>query len=155
METYNSNNIEELVVWGAKYEIGVPIIDKQHQELVGIINELYRSCRTNGSEEVNAAFKDAMRRIVGYVRFHFSAEQELLERLQFPHFKNHIRQHEVFVRDIFDAARDFRDGKRFAPHVFVRTLRDWVLGHIAVSDKQFAQYFTEQKKMGSNIDFLK
>lgn len=139
---------EELVIWGGKYEIGIPLIDNQHKELVMIINELDKACRNLGGEEVRSAFKDAMRRIVGYVRFHFSAEQEFLERFKYPAYREHVKEHESFIKDILEAARDFNEGKRFVPHHFVRTLRDWLLSHIAVADKQYAIFIADQQKKG-------
>jgi hemerythrin len=89
-----------------------------------------------------------MSRMVEYVRFHFSAEQELLLRVKYPGFQEHKKQHDVLVRDILEAVKGYSEGKKFVPNHFVRTLRDWILGHIAHFDKLYASYIVTQKKKG-------
>jgi hemerythrin len=37
---------------------------------------------------------------------------------------------------------------KFVPNNFVRTLKDWVFGHIAVYDKLYRAYVTEQLRKG-------
>ena len=136
-----------IVEWSENYATGIKLIDKQHRELVSLTNELYRAC-TTGDEEIGTVFKEAMSRMVEYVRFHFNAEQELLHRINFPDYPEHKRQHESLVKDILEAAKHYNEGMNFVPNNFVRTLKDWVFGHIAVSDKIYTSYVAEQKKKG-------
>jgi len=134
----------ELIVWEEKYNTGIKVIDDQHRELVGLINELYRACRTG--EEVGLAFKAAMSRMVEYVHRHYATEQTFMEKIKYPGYKEHVKEHDVLVRDILGSAKDFSKGNRFVPHHFVRTLKNWLLSHIAVSDKAYAMYFAEITK---------
>jgi hemerythrin len=85
---------------------------------------------------------------VDYVRYHFTTEERLLRRIGYPDFAAHKKQHEDFVKKIIEEVRLFNDGKRFVPNNFVRFLRDWVLAHIAVSDKLYAKYLLSLKKLG-------
>jgi hemerythrin len=39
-------------------------------------------------------------------------------------------------------------GKMFVPNTFVRFLKDWILTHIAVSDKKYSTYIFDLKKQG-------
>jgi len=151
----NSENVKTIVTWDEKYATGIDLIDGQHKELVTIINELFQACLI-GDETVSAAFKETMTRMVEYVRFHFGAEQKILERIKYPLFIEHRKQHDEMVYNILEAAKDFEEGKKFVPNHFVRTLRDWVFGHIAISDKRYAAYIAEQMEKGllSADDFL-
>ena len=146
----NADN-KELVVWGDQYATGIEVIDKQHKELVFLTNELYGACLA-GRDVIDSAFKEAMSRMVEYVRFHFTAELKLLEQIKYPDYDDHKRQHDSLVRNILEAAKDFDTGKKFVPHSFVRTLKDWVFGHIAVSDKSYAAYVQHQKRFGRISD---
>ena len=136
-----------IVEWSENYATGIELIDKQHRELVSLTNELYRAC-TTGDEEIGAVFKEAMGRMVEYVRFHFSAELELLHRINFPEYPEHKRQHESLVKDILEAAKGYNEGRYLVPNNFVRTLKEWVFGHIAITDQIYALYVAEQKKKG-------
>jgi hemerythrin len=52
------------------------------------------------------------------------------------------------VSNILEAAKDYNEGKHFVPNHFVRTLRDWVFSHIALSDHVYAAYIHDLKKKG-------
>ena len=145
-ENLAGNKSGNIVIWGENYATGIPLIDDQHRELVNLTNNLYRACLT-GTAAVDTAFKEAMSRMVVYVRFHFTAELELLKKLDYPKFDEHKLQHDTLIRDILAAANEYKLGKLFIPHQFARTLRDWVFGHIAIYDKQYASYFNEKKKL--------
>jgi len=133
------------IVWSEKYDTGIELIDKQHRELVGLINQLYNACLRQGTE-VDATFREAMRRMVEYVRFHFSTEMELFEKIGYPNHAEHKKQHDELIQIILKAAQDYEKGSTLVPNKFVRTLKDWVLSHIAVYDKAYAEYIAEKKK---------
>jgi len=135
-----------VVTWSPSYATGIRQIDDQHKELITITNMLYKSCLTDNSEGLS--FREAMQRMVEYVVFHFSAEIELLKRTNYPDILNHKKQHEGLVKNILDAVKNYEDGKNFVPNTFVRTLKDWVFSHIAVSDREYASYIADQKKKG-------
>ena len=143
VEPYNCT----LIVWEDKYATGIDLIDDQHKELVNLTNELYQSCRAGG-DAAGTAFKEALSRMVEYVRFHFSMEADLLMRIKYPTAAEHKTQHDELVKRILSAAQDYNLGKKFVPNNFVRTLKNWVFGHIAYYDKIYACYVTDQKKKG-------
>ena len=137
----------EIVIWEDKYATGIEMIDNQHRQLVELTNQLYLACLA-GDEVLNTVFKDAMSRMVEYVRFHFSAELKLLSAINYPDYHNHKKMHDNLVNDILEAAKEYNEGRKFVPNNFVRTLKDWVFGHIAVYDKIYAAYVADQKWKG-------
>ena len=141
----------EIVRWKPKFATGIKIIDAQHRELVGLTNELYQACLVR-DESIRTMFKDAMSRMVEYVRFHFSAENELLEQIEFPDILIHKKDHETLIMNILAAAKSYEEGNRLAPNTFVRILKDWIFGHIAVSDMYYSGFVAEQKKRGLLAD---
>ena len=146
-------NDKEIISWDEYYILKIELIDNQHKELVGLINQLYQACLI-GNDAVDTKFKETMGRMVDYVRFHFTAELQLLTRVNYPNLGEHKKQHEVLIKDILEAAKEHSGGKKFVPHNFVRTLKDWVLGHIAVSDKAYAAFIHDQKSKGLITDRL-
>ncbi|MDR1239429.1 MAG: bacteriohemerythrin [Treponema sp.] len=137
----------ELIHWGDRYRIGIPLIDEQHKTLIDMTNTLYLGC-LEGDESANAYFLKTIHEAVDYVRFHFTTEEKLLERINYPGLTAHKKEHENFVKEILQQVQAFQEGKKFVPNIFVRYLRDWVLTHIAVSDKLYARYLVEMKKQG-------
>ncbi|MDR2576345.1 MAG: bacteriohemerythrin [Treponema sp.] len=143
----NIDNNKDMVVWDEKYATGIDLIDTQHKELFILTNELFRACMGD-NKALKGVFTETMGRMVDYVRFHFSAEQEILHRIKYPEYKEHKKQHEKLIRDIIKAVTAHNKGEKFVPNQFVRTLRDWILSHIAIVDKQYVIFITEQKKKG-------
>lgn len=138
----------EIVVWGSKFMTGIELIDGQHKELVNLTNELYNACFAK-DDELPVVFKNAMSRMVEYVRFHFDAELKLLNAINYPEYGSHKKMHETLVKNILEAAKEAGEGKKFVPNNFVRTLVDWVFSHIAVYDKQYSAYVAGQVKNGA------
>jgi hemerythrin len=139
---------EEFVSWSDNLSIGIGVIDEQHRELLRLTNDLYRGCSRIG-EERDLYFKDAIHRSVDYVKIHFSTEESLLEKVNYPDIEAHKKEHRDFIIKVLENVRDFEDGKRFAPSAFVRFLRDWILTHIAVSDKNYGPYLLNSGKINN------
>ena len=146
----DSDNLSEakiLVTWDKRYFTGIELIDNQHRELVYLTNQLYQAC-LSGDKAAGDTFNDAMHRMVEYVRFHFGAEQGILERVRYPLLSTHKLLHDKLIKQILDTVKDYKEGKRFVPNQFVRTLKDWIFGHIAVHDRYYAVYIADQRRKG-------
>jgi len=137
----------ELVIWDSRYITGIELIDNQHKQLVDLTNNLYTAC-LGGNEELPDLFRDAMHHMVEYVQHHFNTELELLKQINYPDYHNHKVMHNTLVNDIISSANDFKEGKHFVPNHFVRTLKDWIFGHIAVNDKDYALFVKDQIRTG-------
>ncbi|MHB9291367.1 putative hemerythrin [Hollandina sp. SP2] len=139
---------EVFVVWEDRYSVGIPSIDEQHKELLVLTNKLYDACR-DGEEKAREYFKEVIRNAVDYVQFHFTSEERLMERISYPELATHKVQHTSFVKQVLEEVKHFESGKSFVPNTFVRFLRDWILTHIAMSDKKYAEYIHSLKKQGT------
>jgi hemerythrin len=143
----NANDNKDMVVWDEKYATGIQLIDSQHKELFSLTNELFRAC-TGKDEELKDVFKETIGRMVEYVRSHFGAEQELLQRIEYPDYQEHKKQHDMLIHDILEAVNAYSKGEKFVPNQFVRTMRDWILSHIAFTDRLYVSYIAARKKNG-------
>ena len=136
-----------LFKWTNSMAIGIEIIDSQHKQLINLTNELYRAC-IQGGDELDTVFKVTMVHMVDYVRFHFGFEQEMLQRVKFPNYSEHKGEHDKFVKEVLAETKNYNEGKVFVPNKFVRYLKDWIISHIAYTDKVYAAYIHEQMKKG-------
>ncbi len=138
---------KDFVEWVDKYSVGIPDIDEQHKSLVNTINYLFGECK-KGEEAANNAFRKTMKSLVDYVKFHFKTEEELMIKYNFPEegYKAHKIEHEKFIIKVLEVVSDFENGKKFVPNQTTRFLRDWLLQHIAIVDKNYSEFL--QKNMG-------
>ena len=141
-------DVPTIVNWDIKYSTGINLIDAQHQQLIILTNQLYAACFAK-EDELEIAFKAAMKRMVEYVRFHLSAEVKFLEGVKYPDSRNHKKMHDTLIQNILDTVKSHDEGKKFVPNNFVRTLVDWIFGHIAFYDKAYSVYIMEQLKSGA------
>ncbi|MDR1948329.1 MAG: bacteriohemerythrin [Spirochaetaceae bacterium] len=138
---------QNLVDWHGSYSIGIPLIDEQHKELVNLTNKLYKSCMAGG-EASKRNFMRTIRSAVDYIGYHFSTEEKIMARINYPGFAAHKKEHASFVKEVLHEVDEFNRGNKFTPTNFVRYLKDWVLTHIAVSDKALGDYLLVIKKGG-------
>jgi hemerythrin len=148
MENENRNNPPVLVEWNERYSVGIPKIDEQHKELLRLTNELYASCLKDNDDDAKARFKSTIGAIVNYVSEHFGAEERLFQRIKYPRYAEHKQEHDNFVKKVLEQVKEFSDGKNFVPNNFVRFLKDWILSHIAMSDKLYSEYIFKLKREG-------
>jgi hemerythrin len=143
---------KNFVEWDNNYSIGIPLVDNQHKRLIDVTNKLFMGC-LRGDEEARRFFLKTIHEGVDYVKYHFTTEEKIMERINYPNLAVHRGQHQDFVRELVAEVQSFQGGKRFVPNMMVRYLRDWILTHIAVSDKQIGSYLMELKKQGKLYTF--
>jgi hemerythrin len=145
------NNMEDknIVDWDNRYALGIPFIDEQHKKLLDMTNKLYKACMA-GDDTARIRFISTVHEAEDYAKYHFTAEEKLMEEIQFPNLEAHRNEHQIFVRDLAKQAQSFKEGMEFVPILFVRYLRDWIFTHIAVSDKAYADYFEALKSKAAS-----
>ncbi len=129
----------DFVEWKEQYVVGIDIIDKQHKTLLHIINKLFGACKA-GKQEADKSFGSILKKAVEYVKTHFSTEENLMIEHKYPDLGAHKRLHQEFVRRILLSAGEFQKGKNFVPNNFVRFLKDWLLEHIAITDRKLGVF---------------
>ena len=140
--------LDEIVSWHKSYSISIPLIDSQHMELINLTNKLYRSC-LKGREYSKEVFMEVLRSAVDYVGYHFSTEEKIMERVDYPGFGTHKREHTDFVREVLKTVNDLSKGININPLTFVTYLKDWVLTHIAVSDTAMGRHLIMLRQKGT------
>jgi hemerythrin len=139
---------DKIVDWHSSYSVGIPLVDEQHKELINLTNKLYQGCMT-GREVSKQVFLQTIRGAVDYIGYHFTTEEKIMIRINYPGYGTHKKEHTDFVKEVLSKIDDFNSGKIFTPNAFVHYLKDWVLTHIAVCDKKMGDFLIEMKKDGS------
>lgn len=134
-----------LVDWDERYSVGVKVIDDQHKQLVVMANELYAGC-LHGDEAAKEYFAKTIHQAVDYVKVHFATEELLMHKISYPRHHIHKKEHEDFVQKILTEVGAFSRGEKFVPNHFARYLRDWVLEHIAISDRLYGDFLASRLK---------
>jgi len=133
----------ELISWSDRLSCGIPLIDEQHKGLVALVNEMFNHV-TGNEEEEYIYFNKVIQEAVQYIKIHFATEERLLLTTQIPGYAMHKKAHISFILTVVNNINDYETGKRFNLFAFTKFLKDWILSHIALMDKQ---YFEQIKQL--------
>ena len=144
---------DDIVIWQNSYSVNIPLIDAQHKELVRLTNMLYKSC-FKGKDTSKQVFTEVLHGAVDYVGYHFSTEEKVMERVNYPGLSKHKTEHNDFVREVLRTVDELSKNANVNPLNFVMYLKDWILTHIAVSDTALGKYLVDLKRYGSLDDII-
>ncbi len=126
----------EAFVWSAKLETGNEEVDKQHQQLVKMINEIGEMCSI-GAE--GAQIKQILDQLVNYAVYHFETEEKMM--LQYAvsptHQAMHLKAHEDFRKQVSLAVGIIQASPQSSIKLLAELLEylaRWLLQHIMVID---------------------
>jgi len=125
----------KLITWSPSYSVGIKIIDDQHKELFKLVNEMYNHIAGNVESE-RIYFKNIIQRTIEHIRVNFATEEKILLVTKFPNFLEHKSAHESFILTLIGNMKDVENGKKINITAFTHFLRDWILTHIAIMDRQ-------------------
>ena len=129
----------DFIEWDERFMFGIPPIDKQHEKLVQLTNNLHSAC-LRSKETAHYHFMEAAHKTVDYVRYHFTTEEKLMILVEYPGYGKHKTEHASFVMEILAQTQKYAVNSHLAPNRFVYYLKEWILSHIAVSDKSMAEF---------------
>ncbi|VEF24688.1 Methyl-accepting chemotaxis protein 4 [Shewanella baltica] len=135
---FNSSQAQNklFVKWGPELDIGMPEINRQHQRLVSLINELHRTLNEEYGLE---AIKRIVQGLVDYTANHFAYEEELFARFGYPQTDSHKEKHGKLVGQVLDFQKRVVKGEDVADELMT-FLKAWLVNHIQKSDKEYTAF---------------
>lgn len=130
-----------LINWDSSFSLGIQEIDRQHQKLVNMINELNDAMSQGKSKEVLGKI---INELVSYTRVHFDTEEKYFEQYGYEEKEPHKTEHEKFVQTIREFANDFKQGKVGLSIKLMSFLSDWLTKHIKGTDKKYSEFLTSK-----------
>lgn len=131
----------KIIEWKDEYSVGIPVIDKQHMQLIDMINKLNDAMSEGKGKKIIA---DVLSEMINYTVTHFTHEERMLERNNYPDLIAHKRKHNKFVEKI----KDFEEGvknREFGITIkIIDYLKEWLIDHIQGTDMKYANYFEEK-----------
>jgi hemerythrin len=128
--------VTTLVTWSATYSVGIKLIDDQHRELFNLVNDMCNHVNNDDEKAERAYFQSVIKQVVGYVKIHFATEEAIMKRTRFQGYAAHKKIHDSFILSVVDIIKKFDEGKRVPLITLTNLIKDWILTHIAIMDKQ-------------------
>jgi len=139
----------ERIKWSDEYSVGIQLIDDQHKELINLTNNLYNHV-TGNKEEERAYFDKVIQYVLDYVKNHFVTEEQCMLATNYSGYSEHKHRHDEFTFSVIKSINEINTGKVLALEKFADYLKEWILTHIAVMDKQYNLYFKKTAAIGKD-----
>lgn len=115
--------------------LGIPEMDSQHQRLFDLINQLAKAV---SSGKNHAEFLGIIDGLAEYTVSHFHEEENHMRKVRYHAIDSHIQIHKTFVDTVMKARKDFSEGKGMVGTDLIKFLTEWLVQHIGVQDKAYA-----------------
>lgn len=126
------------VEWTEEFSVGIPEVDREHQTLLALINELYDAVESGVGHE---ALNKVLDGLILYVSYHFAHEEGLFLRTKYPGYEKHRQQHQALTGMVKEIYLDFQAGKSDTlPQQVLEFLKNWLYDHILGADRAFGVY---------------
>jgi hemerythrin-like metal-binding protein len=127
--------------WQAAYSVGVLSIDEQHRGLLDIINRLHGVMKRGGAV---VELQGVLGELVAYTRYHFSHEEQMMERCGYPELAEHKSKHSALVGQVEAFQRELVGGRATVSLQLMTFLKDWLSKHILETDMRYRSHMTSR-----------
>jgi len=132
----------ESKLWSPDFELGIPIIDGQHRNLVHHLELLLEGITKAKGDDVLPCLGFLQK----YTVEHFATEERFMRQHGFTGLDAHAAQHSEFRQTVLKARKFIRrnpTGEKSAQLVQSMLIR-WYVKHVKGSDQQYAAFFREK-----------
>lgn len=134
-------NADKEIIWTEELSVGNSDIDKDHQKLIKIYNDLLE-LRNKGYN--SHEFARILTEMTDYTMFHFKKEEAYMMSFSFPEFEYHRKKHVQLIYQVamynYELYNDGVDSDEV-----LKFLKDWWTNHIIVHDKAYEKFKTETR----------
>jgi hemerythrin len=130
-----------LIEWNDSLSVKVAEIDKQHQKLMSMINELSDAMKQGKGKD---SLGKILNGLISYTSSHFKTEEKYFDLYRYPETASHKKEHIAFVQKVSDFKDGFEKGRLSVTIDLMNFLSDWLKNHIKGTDKKYSAFFNEK-----------
>jgi len=138
-----SLSIEQFVIaWSEEYELGNDFVDSQHKRLFELVGNIGQSCLDGG--DLNT-ISETLDFLLQYTAQHFSDEEALQIKYNFPEYEYHKKLHEEFEAAVSEKVSEFKE--KGSTKDLIDTVNElviaWLVNHILKEDMKIGAYLKD------------
>lgn len=134
-----------LIEWNDSLKLGVAVVDRQHERLVGIINRLYQATTEGRGADVISEILDEL---IIYTATHFRMEEKYFAQFEYPDAEEHKREHDALIEKVSAFTNDFEkalpNSRSDLAKELLQFLQIWWRYHMLETDSKFVALFKER-----------
>jgi hemerythrin len=126
-----------LIEWREEFEVGIPDVDHEHQELIKLINDLYDAI---SGENANISVMDFLGEIYSHVSAHFALEEKIMRDRKYDQYTDHKADHERLLDELRDIMDDYEESAYFSDEDFSSHIKRWFTEHFKTRDARLHKH---------------
>ena len=123
-----------LIEWNTELAVNVSFMDKEHEELIALINELYEAVLAEQSKQ---DLDRGLDRLIAHTAAHFEHEETLFEDTGYAGAAKHRKQHDALTKQAMRLQQNYRQGETDLSVNVLKLLSKWLLNHMLTSDRKY------------------
>ena len=129
------------IKWNETFSVNVDEIDEQHKVLIKLFNDLGSAMVEGKGKEI---VKNTLAELVEYTEDHFSNEEKLMAKYQYPDYGSHKKAHDELKKKVM-VFYERRNDEGFVLRLeIVYFLKNWLQSHILDIDKKLGAYISSR-----------
>jgi len=134
------------IVWEPRFNLGIDIIDRQHQEICNAYNR-FIAASPRSVERRAGAFSELT---LAYLQ-HFRFEEEVMRAGGYPHHESHTKVHALFMRRMMGLSNRLAHGEQVSADL-ERLVGRWLISHIRQEDVDYVIHIGEDLNRLLRVD---
>lgn len=125
-----------MYVMKEEFKTGIDFIDEQHQTLFDIANKTYYLLKDEFAIDKYDTIVSLIEELRKYSIYHFRAEEEYMEKIQYKKLFSQKVEHDAFIRKFDELDLDLIDENQDEQISYILNfLNNWLCDHIIHNDK--------------------
>ncbi len=127
-----------LIAWNTRLSVGIDSIDKEHQKLVGLLNDFYDAVQSGKGKE---SLSKVLAGLIDYTKVHFANEEQLFAKTGYPDAAAHKKAHDDLTHQVLEIQNKYLKGANATLSIeTLNFLKNWLLTHIQGTDKKYSPH---------------
>jgi hemerythrin-like metal-binding protein len=135
-----TENSSTFFFWTEQLLVNNSRIDKQHQQIVASINDIYNHIRQNSDKTV---LIENFVSLFAITETHFKDEQQLFESTAYPDSSSHIETHNTIIVQLQEFQEKLQQGSEDVDEAIMVFFKNWLLKHILTVDRTYIPYCSD------------
>lgn len=119
--------------WKDHYSVENPLIDRQHQALFALVNEVADKVKAGNMPEIRGVID----RLAAYTVEHFRDEEAILRKAGYAALEDHEMIHAELLEKVQDLRTKLEKHQAVSMVGIIRFLSDWLKDHILQDDMAY------------------
>lgn len=124
-------------LWISEYSVNDELMDEHHKQIFLILNRLHEIMEEGFNDK---EYLKILNDLKDYAVYHFTAEEHLLEKINYPNVMVQKIQHEIYREKIEGFIKLYLEEQQIMSLKMMSFLREWLIKHILELDMDYKKY---------------